>query len=174
MATEPITKIDPRFSSPEAMAVPWSKTDAALRSAEVFWVTTVRRDGRPHVVPLLAVWHEGALYFSTGATEQKYRNIESNNHVVLTTGCNLFREGLDVVVEGTAVQTRDETLLHQLAAMWLAKFDWKFEVREGVFHDPEGGDAPVFEVRPSKVLAFGRGEGYTQTRYRLDGQGGTP
>jgi hypothetical protein len=51
--------------------------------------------------------------------------------------------------------------------MWQSKFDWTFEVRDGVFHDPQGGDAPMFEVRPSKVLAFGRGAQYSQTRYRL-------
>ena len=167
MTNPPATKLDPRFSSKDAQAVPWSETEAALERAEVFWVTTVRRDGRPQVSPLLAVWYEGAAYFSTGATEQKYRNIEANNRVVLTTGCNVFREGLDVVIEGEAIQTQDEGLLHRLAEMWQSKFDWTFEVRNGVFHDPEGGDAPMFEVRPTKVLAFGRGEQYTQTRYRF-------
>ena len=166
LTTAQITTLDPRFSSPGAAPVPWGVTEAALKDAEVFWVTTVRRDGRPHVVPLLAVWHAGALYFCTGVEEQKYRNIEANNHVVLTTGCNRYREGLDVVVEGEAIQTRDEALLNALATEWQTKFDWIFEVRDGVFHDPQGGDAPMFEVRPSKVLAFGRGEQSTQTRYR--------
>jgi general stress protein 26 len=167
MTNQPATKLDPRFSSPDAAAVPWSEAEVALEQAEIFWVTTVRRDGTPHVVPLLAVWHNGAIYFSTGATEQKYRNIEANNRVVLTTGCNVYREGLDVVIEGVAVQTSDEALLHTLATMWHEKFDWTFEVRDGVFHDPEGGDAPMFEVRPTKVLAFGRGDQFTQTRYRF-------
>ena len=167
MPTNPPTKLDPRFSSPEAQAVPWSEAEAALRRAEIFWVTTVRKNGRPHVVPLLAVWHEGAAYFSTGAEEQKYKNIAANRHVILTTGNNAYREGLDVVIEGEAVQTKDEALLQTLAALWQEKFDWTFEVRDGVFHDPEGGDAPMFEVRPTKVLAFGRGERFTQTRYRF-------
>lgn len=173
MTKQPTTKLDSRFSSPDAKAVPWSDVEDTLERAEVFWVTTVRRDGRPHVAPLLAVWHEGAVYFCTGATEQKYRNIEANNRIVLTTGCNAYREGLDVVIEGEAVQARDEALLRQLAAKWQAKFDWTFEVRDGVFHDPEGGDAPMFEVRPTKVLAFGRGEQYTQTGYRFDIRGET-
>ena len=163
----PVTKLDPRFSSPDAQAVPWNDADAALNRAEIFWVTTVRADGRPHVVPLLAVWHQGALYFSTGAEEQKYKNIEANSRVVLTTGNNVYRQGLDVVVEGEAVQTKDEALLQALAAIWQERFDWTFEVRNGVFHDPEGGDAPMLEVRPTKVLAFGRGEKFTQTRYRF-------
>jgi general stress protein 26 len=165
--TDPTTKLDTRFSSPEATAVPWSTAEAALRDAEIFWITSVRTDGRPHVAPLLAVWLDGNAYFSTGAEEQKYRNIEANNRVILTTGNNRYREGLDVVIEGEAVRTSDDALLHRLAAMWKEKFDWTFEVRNGVFHDPEGGDAPMFEVRPSKILAFGRGDKFSQTRYRF-------
>jgi hypothetical protein len=42
-----------------------------LRAAEVFWITTVRPDGRLHVTPLIAARYDGALHFSTGPAEQK-------------------------------------------------------------------------------------------------------
>jgi hypothetical protein len=45
-----------------------------------------------------AVWHGGTLYFDTGATQQKAINPRSNPRVVLTTGCNHWDRGLDVVV----------------------------------------------------------------------------
>ena len=35
------------------------------------WLTTVRADGRPHVTPLVAVWLDDAIHFSTGPEEQK-------------------------------------------------------------------------------------------------------
>jgi hypothetical protein len=69
--TEPVTTIDRRFSDPGTAATPWDETRRVLESAELFWITTVPADGRPHVTPLVAVWLNGAIFFSTGATEQK-------------------------------------------------------------------------------------------------------
>src|SRR5690242_8845060 len=109
---EPTTTLDPRFSSPDATATPWSVAVEQLERAELFWLTTVRPDGRPHVTPLLALWLDGALYFSTGASERKARNIAHNPQCILTTGCNsLNEEGLDLVVEGDAVRVTDDALL---------------------------------------------------------------
>ena len=46
---------------------------AVLEKAEMFWLSTVRRGGRPHVVPLPAMWLDGALHFCTGPQEQEAR-----------------------------------------------------------------------------------------------------
>jgi general stress protein 26 len=165
----PRTSIDTRFSDPDMTATPWSETRKALDAAELFWITTVRADGRPHVTPLVAVWLDDALHFSTGETEQKAMNLRVNSHVVLTTGCNTWTDGLDVVVEGDAVTVTDDAVLSRLAASWAHKWDgrWKYEVRDGRFYSPGGGgDALVFAVAPSKVLAFGKGT-FTHTSYRF-------
>ena len=53
-------KIDRRFSDPSAAPTPWATTETALQSAELYWITTVREDGRPHVTPLIGLWHDGA------------------------------------------------------------------------------------------------------------------
>ena len=100
----PVTEIDPRFSDKDAVATEWTETLRVIEAAELFWITTVRPDGRPHVTPLVAVWLDGALHFCTGAEEQKAVNLGANPHVVLTTGCNGWEEGLDIVVEGAAVR----------------------------------------------------------------------
>src|SRR5437667_1724110 len=118
LSNEPVTKIDLRFSDPDAVATGWDETRRVLETAELFWITTVRADGRPHVSPLVAVWLEGALHFSTGATEQKALNLRTNPHVILTTGCNNWNQGLDVVVEGDALRTTDDATLHRLADAW--------------------------------------------------------
>ncbi len=47
-----------------------------LEASEIFWLSTVRRDGRPHVTPLPAMWLDGALHFCTGPEEQKAKNLE--------------------------------------------------------------------------------------------------
>src|SRR5437868_7108752 len=97
--SEPLTELDARFSDPHAVATEWDETRRALESADIFWISTVRADGRPHVTPLVAVWLDGAIHFSTGATEQKAINLRGNPHVILTTGSDQWDKGLDVVIE---------------------------------------------------------------------------
>ncbi len=105
---EPVTTVDARFSQKDAQPTPWSDTVGALESGEIFWITTVRADGRPHVTPLVAVWLDDALYFSTGDGEQKEVNLRHNDHVILTTGRNDWESGLDVIVEGRASRVVDQ------------------------------------------------------------------
>jgi nitroimidazol reductase NimA-like FMN-containing flavoprotein (pyridoxamine 5'-phosphate oxidase superfamily) len=166
--TTPVTEIDPRFSDPDTVATGWDQTREALEAAELFWISTVHADGRPHVTPLVAVWLDGAIHFSTGPTEQKAVNLRANPHVILTTGCNRWDRGLDVVVEGDAVQVTDDQMLRRLAGAWAAKWDgrWRYEARGGGLHHKGGGTALVFAVRPTKILAFAKG-GFSHTRHRF-------
>jgi general stress protein 26 len=163
----PSSALDSRFSDPDAESTSWDDAVRVLEAAQLFWITSVRADGRPHVTPLVAVWLDGAIHFCTGADEQKAVNLRTNQHVVLTTGCNDWRQGLDVVVEGTAVRETDDATLRRLADAWRTKWDgqWQFEARDGTFHH-ESGAALVFTVAPTKVLAFGKGP-YTHTRHRF-------
>lgn len=165
---EPITKLDSRFSDENATATPWAQARDELERAETYWLSTVRADGRPHVTTLLAVWQDEAIYFCTGAEEQKARNLEYNRNCALTTGASALREGLDVVVEGVAERVTDPGTLKRLADAWVAKYgkEWHFGVGDGVFTHPEGGEALVFEVAPAKVLGFRKGE-YSQTTWRF-------
>lgn len=165
---QPITELDRRFSTPAAEATDWETVQRAIGEAETFWITTVRADGRPHVTPLVAVWLDDALHFCTGADEQKAVNLEANGRVILTTGCNDWREGLDVVVEGEAVRVTDEGLLRRLAQAWTKKWDgsWQFDVKEGAFWHDGGGAAIVFRVKPKKVLSFNKTTG-AASRHRV-------
>ena len=164
---EPAPEQDVRFGDPASAPTPWSDVCRMLDTAELFWISTVRRDGRPHVTPLPAVWTDDCLHFCTGAAEQKAVNLVGNPEVVLTTGCNQWKRGLDVVVEGSAVRVTDDARLRHLADLWRSKYegDWDFAVEQGMFHHA-GGSALVFKVAPRKVLAFAKGE-FAQTRYRF-------
>lgn len=166
--SEPTTSLDTRFSEPGSAATSWEMTRQVLEAAQLSWITTVRNDGRPHVSPLVAVWVDESLWFCTGAAEQKAVNLHTNRHVVLTTGCNSWDHGLDVVVEGEATRETDNGILRQLAQAWSAKWDgrWQYQARDGAFHDPGTGEALVYRVTPRKVLAFGKG-GFTHTRHRF-------
>jgi general stress protein 26 len=166
----PLTDLDSRFSTPDATAISWSAAEQQLQNAGVFWLSTVRPNGRPHVVPLIAVWLDGALYFSTSEDEQKAKNIEKNAHVTITTGCNSFAEGLDIVLEGEAVLVSDDVILSRFVEAHVAKYGegWRFPL-DGIL---------VFQMKPSKAFGFGRGDvlaggpwtagaRYNQTRWRF-------
>lgn len=163
----PTLELDSRFSDPNAVATPWADVEQVLNDAELFWISTVRTTGAPHVTPLPAVWRLDALHFCTGAEEQKAVNLSGNNAVVLTTGNNAWKSGLDVVVEGHAERVADDNVLQQLSDAWATKYqgDWVFDVVDGEFHHG-GGAALVFRVAPTKVLAFAKGS-FAQTRYRF-------
>jgi nitroimidazol reductase NimA-like FMN-containing flavoprotein (pyridoxamine 5'-phosphate oxidase superfamily) len=167
----PEAYLDTRFSTPDATALPWKDAERELKNAAVFWISTVRPEGRPHVVPLLAVWVEGALYFGTSEGERKAKNLATNTQVTITTGCNSFSEGLDIVVEGEATVVNDDAKLRRLRDAFVAKYGegWRF---------PEGPGILFFEVTPTKAFGFGRGKvraggpwtagaHYSQTRWRF-------
>jgi hypothetical protein len=161
-------KFDARFSDPEAGPTPFSEVAGILEQAELYWLTTVRADGRPHVTPLIGVFHDGAMHICTGMREQKARNLEHSPLVAITTGTNTWAEGLDVVVEGTAVRITDNDELQRLADAYEAKYGsvWHFDVGDGAFgtdgHDP----GYVFRIEPAKTLAFAK-EPHGQTSYRF-------
>ena len=75
---EPVSELDERFSDQGARATPWPAARAVLEGAQLSWATTVRPDGRPHVTPLVAVWLDGAVHFTTGPGEQKAMNLIQN------------------------------------------------------------------------------------------------
>ncbi len=166
----PVTTLDDQYSDPAAVAVDWEETSRFLENAELFWISTVRADGRPHVTPVVAAWWKEAIWFSTGAGEQKFANLRANPHVVLTSGCNWWDQGLDVVVEGDAAQITDDAVLAQAARAFLTKWDgrWQYTARDGCFRGIDGGgEAMVFSVTPTKVFAHAKGDPFGATRYKF-------
>jgi nitroimidazol reductase NimA-like FMN-containing flavoprotein (pyridoxamine 5'-phosphate oxidase superfamily) len=165
------TALDARYSDQKAVAASWEETRRVLESAQLFWISTVRTDGRPHVTPLVGIWLEDALYFHTGAGEQKFVNLSANPQVVLTTGRNDWDQGLDVVVEGEAVQVTDEQTLERLAQAWAGKWDgrWELEAHDGGLA-PKGAPehrSVLFEVRAVKVFAHAKGDPFGATTHRF-------
>jgi general stress protein 26 len=177
MMSEPATDLDPRYSTDGVNPTDWSHTQSVLETAQLFWITTVREDGRPHVVPLVAVWLDGMLHFSSGQQEQKISNLRHHDQVTLLTGSDRWYAGLDVTVEGRAERVTDPVRLERIATAWQTKWNgyWQHSVIEGGFGDPGGRLDHVYAVRPTKIFAFGRGPaGFSQTRYRPADQAARP
>ena len=178
MTPDPATELDARYSSAlnprpgaaEVTATEWAEARRQLEAAEIFWLSTVRPDGRLHVTPVIAAWHDGVLYFSTGPGEQKAKNLAGNAHCALTTGRNSLTEGLDIIIEGTTEQVADPTRLEEVIAAYETKYGPHITSPEGTFHGIgdafRKGDAVVFAVAPDTAYGFGRDEGiYSHTRW---------
>lgn len=120
--------------------LPWSWAQDRFSRSHNYWLTTVRPDAAPHVMPVWGVWLDGAWYFSTSATSRKSRNLERNPKVVVS---NENAEEA-VIVEGTAKRLKDHEIPQQAFADYFAKYGWKL--------DPNRG--PVWEVRPQTVFAM--------------------
>ncbi|MGW7313753.1 pyridoxamine 5'-phosphate oxidase family protein [Streptomyces sp. NPDC054854] len=175
---QPTTELDSRYSSAlhprpgaeDVTATEWSQAQRQMAAAEIFWLSTVRPDGRLHVTPVIAAWHDGVLYFSTGPGEQKAKNLAHDGHCALTTGGNSLTEGLDLVVEGTAEPVSDPAALEEVIAAYEAKYGAHITSPEGTFHGIgdtfRKGDGVVFAVAPATAYGFGRDDGvYSHTRW---------
>jgi hypothetical protein len=165
----PLTELDPRYSDPAAQALPWSIGRENLATAPLYWLSTVRPDGRPHVTPLLAVWLGDLAYLCTGAAERKALNLWDNRYCVLSTGTNALDSGLDITIEAEATRLRDDQTLQEVAAAYLDKYgtDWTFQVRNGKFVHADGvNEAVVFQLTPCVGFGFGK-DPYSQTRWRF-------
>jgi len=164
---DPTVELDVPYSGPGATPTPWDRAASVFAGAAIYWLTTVRSDGRPHVTPVIAVWRDAAVHVCTGPHEQKAQNLAANDNVVVATGTNVWA-GLDVIVEGRAVRVADDDELAVLAAAWETKYgeEWHFDVADGAFRH-EAGEALVYRIDPAKAFAYDRDEPGGATRYRF-------
>lgn len=101
--------------------IPWAQSREQLVSAHNYWLATVRPDGRPHVMPLWAVWLDDRLYFATDPTSRKGRNLTTQPCVSLH-----LESGDDVVIlEGRAEVVDDPKLLARIADVYEAKYAYR-------------------------------------------------
>jgi Pyridoxamine 5'-phosphate oxidase len=156
--------------SSDASVAPWEEISDRWRDSGTSWLATVRPDGRPHVVPVGAVWLDGAMYFTTGQRTRKGQNLVRNSHCVVSSS----RTGFDLVVEGPAAKLTDEYRLQRVAEAYNF-IGWPVTVRDGAFtaaySAPTTGPPPydVYEVTPTVAFAFGTDDSTVNqaTRYRF-------
>jgi nitroimidazol reductase NimA-like FMN-containing flavoprotein (pyridoxamine 5'-phosphate oxidase superfamily) len=148
----------------------WAKARGCLQeSTATYWLATVRPNGRPHVMPVMAVWFDGRLFFSAGERTRKARNLARDSRCVLT----VEEEPVDLVVEGNASIVRDDATLARVADAFASIYGWQVTVRQGAFHAaggaPTAGPPPydVYEVTPTVAFGLPVGEGLVPTRWRF-------
>ena len=103
------------------------------------WLATVRPDGSPHLMPIIAFWIDGALHFMAGEETRKGRNLAADDRCVIGTG-NLTAPSLDLIVEGRAKPVSDEATVRRLAAEFGGE-GWELEARGTEVYGPHGPTA---------------------------------
>jgi general stress protein 26 len=123
--------------SPEGL-LPWSWARERLETSRNYWVASLHPEGRPHLIPVWAVWAEPVLFFSTAKTSRKARNLYDNQNISVSTE----RADEAVILEGTATVEEDHGVLRPVWDAYKAKYDWSLE------------GEPMFVVRPRLAFAF--------------------
>jgi hypothetical protein len=151
---------------------PWD--DARERLAEPepgrhSWLATVRPDGRPHLMPVLVFWMDGALHFVAGAGTRKGRNLAADGRCVIGTESRGL-PSLDIVVEGRAEPLSDAAAVRRIADEFNAN-GWPLEARGNEVHGPNAptaGPPPyrIFRVTPTK--AFGLPGTYGMEQFKQE------
>jgi PPOX class probable F420-dependent enzyme len=81
--------------------------DQRLRAEPIIWLSSVRPDGRPHLVPVWFLWDGAAILIFSKPSAQKVRNLRHNPQVMLA--LDSADEGEDVVLlEGRAELLGDD------------------------------------------------------------------
>jgi nitroimidazol reductase NimA-like FMN-containing flavoprotein (pyridoxamine 5'-phosphate oxidase superfamily) len=108
--------------------LPWSWAVERLASCRNLLLTSVRPDGRPHVMPIWGIWRDGAFEFSTGQQSRKAKNMRGNPNVAVAA-----EDGADcVIIEGVASIMPRSSHAAFIDA-YAAKYDWQVTEEMGPF-----------------------------------------
>ncbi len=98
---------EPRISRPKfpkgyadnpVSYVDWEWVAEQMTNAKNYWLSSVRPDGRPHVVPRWGAFIDNKLYYDGSPETRHARNLIENPHVTL----NLESGTQAVIMEGTS------------------------------------------------------------------------
>jgi len=89
--------------------------DQRLHDELMIWLSTVRPDGRPHIVPVWFLWDGQTILIFSQLNAQKLRNLRHNLNVALA--LDMRNEGADIVfLEGCAELVNDPNVNATLPA----------------------------------------------------------
>jgi hypothetical protein len=143
---------------------PWAEAQRRLAEGQWFWLATVRPDGSPHLMPVIAFWLDGAFHVLAGEGTRKGRNLAADARCVI--GASSMRlPSIDIIAEGQARPIDDPDELRRITEH-LAK-DWPLEVRGTGLHGPHAptaGPPPyrVYRIVPAKVFGLPGMQGMEQ------------
>jgi hypothetical protein len=147
--------------APDGGTTPWSLAEERLSNpapGQTSWLATVRPDGSPHLMPIIAFWVDGAFHFLMGESTRKGRNLAAEPRCVIATG-NVTLPSLDLIVEGEARAVSEPAEVERLVAA-LRDHGWAGLEAHGNRatgpHAPTAGPPPyaIYRLEPATVFGL--------------------
>jgi hypothetical protein len=154
--------------------VPWSRAYEALAHGPKgplagYFLATAGADGRPHVAGVGAVWHAGALWFTSGPRTRKSR------HLATRPECSFAVKlpGIDLTLDGVAHRVTDADALAEVVAIY-RDLGWPAEAAGDAvtapFSAPSAGPPPwhLYRFTLRRVVGLSTAEPNGATRWEFD------
>lgn len=126
-----MSDLTPRVGRPELPAgygvegkgpyLEWQLVEERLVAATVYWLTSVRPDGRPHVVPRWGVWLDDSFWYDGSPETRHSQNVELNPACTL----NLESGTTVTIIEGTSL--RSDPISGDLGVRLAAEYSRKYK-----------------------------------------------
>jgi PPOX class probable F420-dependent enzyme len=97
-----------------------AQIDQRLRAEPIIWLSTVRPDGRPHLVPVWFWWDGATVLIFAKPGSQKVRNLRHNSQVVLA--LDAADEGEDVALFEGRAELLEESVVQATMPAFAAKY----------------------------------------------------
>ncbi len=154
---------------PSSAPPPASRIDRMLRDKPVVWLSTVRPDGGPHLVPIWFSWDGREVLVASKPNAQKVRNLRANPTVMLALG--EAEDDFDVgLVEGRA-EIVDAPAAAALPAAHLAKYRRQMTEIGLTAGEFLATYSQVIRITPTRFLPWhGRTAPRTERRPSIDGR----
>jgi hypothetical protein len=128
--------------------VDWNWVAAQLTESKHYWLSSVRPNGTPHIVPRWAVYMDGKIYYDGSPETRHVRNIEANPNI-----CVNLESGTEVImlegVSGAAGKPSAE-----LATRLSAEYKRKYK-ELGYAPEPDSWDGGgLFVFTPRQCIAW--------------------
>jgi hypothetical protein len=159
MMTERAPRHEQPLTDDQAGTTPWSLARERLANPETprtSWLATVRPDGRPHLMPIIAFWIDGVFHFVMREETRKGRNLAADGRCVIAIGSTTL-PSMDLIVEGHAAPLTDAADVKRIAEV-LGGDQWPLEARGSKVsgpHAPTAGPPPYAIYRMVPATAFG-------------------
>jgi len=125
--------------------LPWAWAVERLASSHDYWLSTISADGAPHLMPVWAIWLDGAPWFSCSNGSRKTRNLRADGRCSLATD----NAAQPVVVQGLAEPVSEPSEIQRLIDGENAKYgtDYSMELLGPAV-------STWFGVRPVRVFGL--------------------
>jgi PPOX class probable F420-dependent enzyme len=127
--------------------------DERLRKEPIIWLSTVRPDGRPHMIPVWFFWDGEAITIYSQPNNQKMRNLQQNTNVTLA--LNTADDGDDVVIVEGKAELLGKSAQTMNNPSYVEKYDTLIKDMKSDPEEMAAAYSEVIRVTPTRFISWG-------------------